>query len=99
MRIDVTGKGFSVSDRIREHAEAKGEKLLKYFDRTQQIVFRIEKHEKTGFEVECIVDVERHDDFVASGSSDDVMAAIDESVHKATRQLTDFKDKLKNQNR
>ncbi|MAY74424.1 MAG: ribosomal subunit interface protein [Phycisphaerae bacterium] len=99
MRIDVTGKGYDVPDRVRTHAEAKGEKLLKFFDRTQQIIFKIEKHEKSGFAVELIVDVEKHDDFIATSAHDDVIAAIDEVTQKASRQLTDFKEKLKTGNR
>ena len=102
MRIDVTGKGYSVSDRVREHAEEKSEKLTRVFDRTQQIRFTIEKHEKhekSTYDVECIVDVEKHDDFVASASTNDPISAIDESVNKAARQLSDFKERLKTEHR
>lgn len=100
MRIEVTGKNYDVSDRVREHAETKAGKLLKHFDRTQLITFRLEKRDKTSdYHVECIVDVEKHDDFVAHAEGSDLFLAIDEVVHKASRQLTDFKERLKTGNR
>ena len=80
---------------MQAHALEKGEKLTKYLDLIQQVIFRIEHHEKTGYTVECVVDVEKHDDFIATSSATDVFAAIDDAVHKASRQLTDFKEKLK----
>jgi ribosomal subunit interface protein len=96
MRIEVTGKGYDVSDRVREHVEEKSEKLLRHFDRTQLITFKIVKHDKSGdFEVECIIDVEKHDDFVSKASGGDLFLSIDDAVNKAVRQLTDFKEKLK----
>jgi ribosome-associated translation inhibitor RaiA len=42
-----------------------------------------------------VVDVEHHDDFVVHASDEDLYAAIDAAVAKSTRQLTDFKEKLK----
>jgi ribosome-associated translation inhibitor RaiA len=37
MRIDVIGRDVKITDDLRQHAERKGEKLPKYFDRTQLI--------------------------------------------------------------
>ncbi|MEM0984226.1 MAG: ribosome-associated translation inhibitor RaiA [Planctomycetota bacterium] len=91
----MVGRHFEVTDAIREHAETKGEKLPRYFDRTQLITFTIEKQDSVEYKVECIVDVEGHDDFIANAHDEDVYKAIDSSVHKATRQLTDYKEKLK----
>lgn len=95
MRIEVATKGIDLTDNIRAHCQEKGGKLPKYFDRTILVTFRIEKHERRGYSVECIVDVEKHEDFVAKSESDDLFAAIDESTAKAQRQLADFKEKLK----
>ena len=95
MRIDVVGRDVHITDNIREHAERKGAKLPKFFDGTQLITFTIAKEGSVDYSVECLVDVEKHDDFVSHGKDHSITAAIDSAVHKATRQLTDFKERLK----
>jgi len=97
MRIDVVGKHMTVTDAIRAHAEEKANKLLKFFDGgVQLITFRLEEGEhRKGFKVEVVVDVIKHEDFMAHASADDLYAALDQAVDKATRQLTDFKEKLR----
>jgi|SRR6185436_14425481 ribosomal subunit interface protein len=98
MRIEVIGRNLEVTDAIREHARGKAEKLPKFFDGIQLMTFRLtrEDHQHHGkFGVELVVDVEKHDDFVASASAEDLYAAIDAAVQKASRQLTDFKERLK----
>ena len=44
---------------------------------------------------ELVVDVEKHDNFVAHARDEDLYAAIDLVIDKAARQLTDFKERLK----
>lgn len=98
MRIEVVGRNLEVTDAIRQHAEGKAQKLPKYFDGIQQITFRIsrEDHQHKGsFGVELVVDVEKHDDFVSHATAEDLYAAIDAAIQKSSRQLTDFKEKLK----
>jgi putative sigma-54 modulation protein len=95
MRIDVVGRDVQVNDDIRAYAESKGEKLPKYFDGTQLVTFTISRKDKLNYNVECVVDVEKHDNFIATADDQDLQAAIDLSVHKAIRQLKDFKEKLK----
>lgn len=97
MRIDVVGKHMTVTDAIKQHAEEKASKLLKFFDGgVQQITFRLEEGQhRKGFNVEIVVDVIKHDDFVAHAVGDDLYGCIDQAVEKAARQLTDFKERLK----
>ncbi|HED52737.1 MAG TPA: ribosome-associated translation inhibitor RaiA [Phycisphaerales bacterium] len=97
MRVDVVGFKLEVTDAIRAHAETKAGKLPKFFDGTQQVTFRLTAlgPGHGGFEVEVVVDVEKHDDFVAKATGDDLYLTIDSAVHKVTRQLTTFKEKLK----
>ena len=100
MRVNIVGRDFTVKDEDREYAESKTDKLVRYFDLTQLITFTMNKKDNKGeYEVECIVDVEKHDDFVASGRAEDLRKAIDISVEKAGRQLRDFKEKLKTSHR
>jgi ribosome-associated translation inhibitor RaiA len=47
------------------------------------------------YDVELVLDVEKHEDFVSHGKNEDLYAAIDEAIHKGQRQLADFKERLK----
>ncbi|MCA9299511.1 MAG: ribosome-associated translation inhibitor RaiA [Phycisphaerales bacterium] len=98
MRIDVIGRGVEVTDAIRSHAESKAGKLPRYFDGVQQITVTLnrEDHQTHGdFGVEVVVDVEHHPDFVSHAKGEDLYGTIDAALHKSSRQLTDFKEKLK----
>lgn len=98
MRIDVVGRHLEVTQAIHDHAHNKLSKLPRYFDGTQQITLTISKQSSHGhdeFEVELVVDVEKHDNFVSRVKGDDIYGLIDQATQKLTRQLTDFKEKLK----
>jgi putative sigma-54 modulation protein len=95
MRIDVVGKHMEVTDAIREYAETKMEKLLRFFDGTQHISVVIEEVKHREFAVEVVVDVVKHDDLVAHARDDDLYAAIDLAADKAERQIRDYKEKLR----
>ncbi|MEN0020745.1 MAG: ribosome-associated translation inhibitor RaiA [Planctomycetota bacterium] len=97
MRVEVIGRNIEATDAIRQHAEKRVEKLPRYFDGTQQITVTIERegsHPAT-FKVEVVVDVEKHDNFVSVATDADVYAALDQAAQKSSRQLTDFKERLK----
>ncbi len=97
MRIDVVGKHIEVTPAIQDYAQKKAEKLIKVFDGTQSIQFLVESPQgkKSEFHVEVVVDVVKHDDFIAKAIEPDLYAAIDTAVDKALRQIRDFKDKLR----
>lgn len=101
MRIEVVGKGLEITDAIRAHAQTKGEKLPRYYDKIQQMTFTLspDAHHNKSFTVELLIDVEHHDDFVCRASGEDLYALVDQVVQKGARQLTDFKEKLKTGNR
>lgn len=97
MRIDVVGKHLEVTPAIHEYASKKAEKLTKIFDGTQLIKVCVESPQgkKSEFHVEVVVDVVKHEDFIANALDPDMYAAIDSAVDKAMRQLRDFKEKLR----
>lgn len=102
MRIDVIGRGLEITPAIQSHAEAKASKLPRYFDGVQSIVVtitRTDHQHHASFDVELIVDVEKHEDFVSHAKGDDLYLAIDQAVQRSTRQLTDFKERLKTEKR
>ncbi len=99
MRVDVVGLDVEVTDPIRSYAEEKVAKLSRYYDAILQLTVRLRKpqHDTNHptYEVEITADVEKHDDFIATATGDDLYLTIDGAVHKSARQLTDFKEKLK----
>jgi putative sigma-54 modulation protein len=102
MRIEVIGRNLDVTDAIRAHAEAKAAKLPRFFDGVQLITFRLARadhHNHGEFDVELVIDVEKHEDFIARARGPDLYAMIDQAVQKGARQLTEFKERLKQGNR
>lgn len=97
MRIEVKGKHLTLTPAVTQYAEQKCAKLTRYYDGVQEIVVTLEKSSKhEEFTVELIADVEKHDDFVVRLTSHDVYEGIDLACDKMARQLTDFKERLKN---
>ena len=96
MRIEVTGKHMELTPPMTEYAETKCAKLPRYFNGVQEIDVLLEKaaHSEE-FEVELRVDVVKHETFVARVTGRDIYQCIDLCVDKMSRQLKDFKEKLK----
>jgi putative sigma-54 modulation protein len=99
MRIDVSGKHLDVTSAIEEYADSKCSKLPRYYNGVQSVEVVLEQPRHERFEVELRVDVEKHDTFVAHADGQDLYKCIDSSVDKMVRQLTDFKERLKNSKR
>lgn len=98
MRIDIVGRDIEITPAIRQYGEQKAEKLSRFFTGLQQVtitVHRTHAHQTHEFSVEIVADVEKHEDFVAHGTGADLYGVIDEVVEKCSRQLRDFKEKLK----
>jgi len=102
MRIDIVGRNIEVTEAIRLHAEGKLSKLPKYFDGTQQIVLTLHKddhHTHGSFGAELRIDVEKHKDFMLHAHGDDLYAVIDQVAQKGSRELADYKARLKTSKR
>lgn len=100
MRIEITGRHLEVTSPIREYAESKCQKLLRFFNGVQEIdvVLSQEPHNRE-FEAEIRVDVPKHDDFVAKSRGNNIYECIDATVSKVSRQLTEFKERLRDNKR
>lgn len=96
MQIKVTGRHIEVTEAIQQFASQKAMKLLKYFDRIQEIDVVVDKAEANRHSVEFILKVEHTSNFIAKAVGDDLYACIDEAIDKLERQLTDHKEKLRN---
>jgi putative sigma-54 modulation protein len=98
MRIDVIGRGFEVTDAIRQYAEAKAGKLSKYYDGLQAVTVAIAKSNGSHtpqYTVELLLDVVHHKDFVSHATAKDPYAGIDVVCEKGERHLREFKEQLR----
>jgi putative sigma-54 modulation protein len=94
MTIDFTGRHDQISERMREHAAKKLQRLVRYNNRIARVeVVADHAHERP--EVELIVHMRRGKPFVARERSTTFANAIDLLVEKMERQLKRQKEKRK----
>jgi putative sigma-54 modulation protein len=94
LQIEVTVRHASIDDAIRAYAEKKAQRLVKYYDKIQEIRVVLDST-GAGFECEMIVDLEHMHDLVGRTSGSDPRAAIDQTVDRLERQLTEHKDRTR----
>ncbi|MFU8829184.1 MAG: ribosome hibernation-promoting factor, HPF/YfiA family [Phycisphaerales bacterium] len=99
MRIEVSSRHMDLTESIKAQVVSKAERLPKYYDGVQEIDIVLEQISSNSFGVEIRVDSEKHDTFVAKADGTDLYGCLDACIDKMTRQLTDFKEKLKNTKR
>jgi putative sigma-54 modulation protein len=95
VHVIVTGRHVDITPAMKQHAEQKANKLLKYFDRVQEIEVIYDKA-KDAMNVEILVNAEHKKEFVAHHSDPDAYACVDGCVDKLERQLSEHKKKLRN---
>lgn len=99
MHVVVSSRHLDVTPPMKSYAEQKAEKLLKYYDRIQEIEVIFDHGKASGKDVsrvEMIVNAEHKHMFVAHHEDKDAYACVDQCVHKLERQLSDHKKKLRN---
>ncbi|MCK4871506.1 MAG: ribosome-associated translation inhibitor RaiA [Phycisphaerales bacterium] len=94
MRIDVSARHMELTDAIGEYADRKAQRLTKYFDRIQLIEIILDQDDRE-FVAETQVHVEHHEPFMAKTSGMDIYGCIDDVLDKAVRQISEYKDRLK----
>lgn len=95
MLVTVASRHMDVTPALKTFAEQKAMKLLKYYDRIQEIevVFDAGKDRTT---VEMIVNAEHKNMFLAHHNEGDAYACVDACIGKLERQLSDHKKKIRN---
>ena len=94
MRISISAKHGQLTDSVQETIRTKVEKLPRFFDRTTGAVVLVDLADSDNPRVELKVTAEETDDFFASDTAGNVIAALDSVVHKVERQLRKHKEKL-----
>ena len=95
MVVTVASRHMEVTPALKAFAEQKANKLLKYYDRIQEIEV-IFDNGKDQTRVEMIVNAEHKNLFVAHHDDGDAYAGIDGCIHKLERQLSEHKKKIRN---
>lgn len=92
MKVIITSKNFSASDRLKETIESKLSKLGKYF--SDDIVANVTlSHEKGRQKIEVTINA-KGTIFRAEDSNADMFTGIDKTVEKLSSQMSRFKTKL-----
>ena len=95
MIVTISGRHMEVTEALKNYAEQKTSKLLKYYDRIQEIEVILDTI-KDGNAAEIIVNAEHNDVFIANHGEGDAYACIDACVDKLERQLSEHKKKHRN---
>jgi len=93
--VTISSRHMEVTEALKTFAEQKANKLIKYYDRIQEIevIFDAGKDQTS---VEMIVNAEHRNMFLAHHGEGDAYACIDACIDKLERQLSDHKKKVRN---
>lgn len=95
MVVTISARHMDVTEALRRYAEQKASKLMKYYDRIQEIEVVFDAG-KDSVSVEMIVNAEHRNMFVARHDIGDAYICIDGCVHKLERQLSEHKKLFRN---
>ena len=99
VEIKVVAKNGELSSAIQETMKQKVTKLPRFFDRTTGIQIVADLQHSTNPKVEVIVSAEETNDFFASDTGSNVIAALDAVISKIEKQLKKHKNKLTDRGR
>lgn len=94
MQISISARHGDLSAATQEKIDEKVAKLTRYFDRVTSIQVTVDLEHREAPLVEVRISAEHTEDFVATDSSSNVLAALDGAVQKIERQLRKHKEKL-----
>lgn len=93
MEVKVNTRDGELTDAVKETIQEKVSKLPRFFERTTAIqVIADLKHDEP--KVEIILSAEGANDFFASDSGTNVIAALDTTIAKMEQQLRKHKEKI-----
>jgi putative sigma-54 modulation protein len=99
VQIEISTRHGHLSDTSQERIKAKGEKLLKIFDRLTAIEFIVDLTDSANTRVDLKVSAEHKHDFVAHHQSENLMGSVDAVIHRLEQQLRKYKEKVQERHR
>ncbi|MEM7455229.1 MAG: ribosome-associated translation inhibitor RaiA [Planctomycetota bacterium] len=94
MEVRVTARNGEISQDIQQKISRKVSRLPRFFDRTTGIQVVCDMSHSSEPKVEIVVSAEETNDFFASATGTNVIAATDLAVDKVEQQLRKHKNKL-----
>jgi len=99
VQIGISTRHGRLSEAAQQRIAAKGQKLLKIFDRLTAIEFIVDLTDSATPRVDLKVSAEHKHDFVAHHQSDSLMASVDAVVHRLEQQLRKYKERVQERHR
>lgn len=99
MQITISVRHGQLSESTQEKIRGKVEKLNRYFERLTAIEVTVDLEHKEQPSVELLLSAEHKHDFVARDQSGDLLASVDQVVHKMEPQLKKYKERLQDHHR
>ena len=93
--VTVSSRHMEVTEPLKAYATDKAGKLIKYYDRIQEIEV-IFDNGKNNQRCEMIVNAEHKNLFVAHHDDGDAYACVDGCIDKLERQLSEHKKRYRN---
>ena len=99
MQIKISARHGSLSETTKSKITAKVEKLTRHFERLASITVTVDLEHRETPGVDIQVSAEHKHDFVARCQGEELMAAVDQVIHKLEQQLRKYKDKIQDHHR
>ncbi len=99
MQIRISTRHGNLSEETRSRITAKLEKLGRVFERLTAIEVTVDLEHRDDPGVDLRVSAEHKHDFVANDRSGELMASIDQAVHKVEMQLRTYKERIQDRHR
>lgn len=99
MQTKISTRHGNVSDQVRSKIKDKVEKLTRYFDRLTAIEVTVDLERREEPKVDLKVSAEHKSDFVATAQTEDLLASVDQAIHKLEQQLRKYKQKIQERHR
>ncbi|MGE0608058.1 MAG: ribosome-associated translation inhibitor RaiA [Pirellulales bacterium] len=99
MQINISTRHGHLSEATREKISAKVEKLARLYDRLTAIDVRVDLEHEDKPGVDIRVSAEHKHDFQATDTCENLLAAVDNAMHKLEQQLRKYKEKVQEHHR
>lgn len=99
MQIKISVRHGHVSEPTQEKVMAKLERLTRYFERLTgaEVTIDLERREQPS--VDLKISAEHRNDFLATASAENLLAAVDAVVEKMEQQLRKHKERVQDRHR
>jgi putative sigma-54 modulation protein len=99
VQIRVATRHGHLSESSQDAIKAKGEKLIRFFERLSSIEFVVDLKDSPNPKVDLKVSAEHKHDFVAHDQSGSLMSSVDSVVQKVEQQLRRYKKRVQSRHR